>query len=155
MNSQAHKTLRWHTQPGCFWALVKQTTPTGCLCSVTVSGCGSLCWNADDLPRDAVAVPTMVKGNCIVADYLTKKLLRGSMSNRQGPDMINYKMISYANLHWALWTKKPQGSAAASKQNQERTDFKSSYKPLSLGNRLKVFCFCAFWLFFLLFVPTY
>ncbi len=50
MNSQAHKTLRWHTQPGCFWALVKQTGPTGWMCSVTVSGCGSLCRNADDFP---------------------------------------------------------------------------------------------------------
>lgn len=51
MNSQAQQTLCWHTRPGCSWALVKQTGPTGCLCSVTVAGFGSLCANAADFPR--------------------------------------------------------------------------------------------------------
>lgn len=30
-------------------------------------------WNADDLPRDAATVPTIVKGSRIVADYLTQR----------------------------------------------------------------------------------
>lgn len=51
MNSQAQQTPRWHTQPGCFWSLVKQTGPTGWLCSVIVAGFGSLCWNAADFSK--------------------------------------------------------------------------------------------------------
>lgn len=65
MNSQAHKTLCWHTQPGCFRVLVKQTGPTGCMCSVTVTGCGSLAEMLVISPatgHDAVTMPTVVKG---------------------------------------------------------------------------------------------
>lgn len=120
MNSQAHNTLCWHTQPGCFRVLVKQTGPTGCMCTVTVTGCGSLAEMLVISPatgHDAVTMPTVVKGAGL---WHFKKMQKSDIRYRTRIKKWQNAKREISKPSMMVGKKQPEGSPATSKLAQER-----------------------------------